>query len=55
LYAQFGKVARAKAAGWHIAMLAGSDELAQATRLPFGPAVRVNNGGLRVRFVQATL
>ena len=55
LYAQFGKVARAKAAGWHIAMLAGSDELAQATKLPFGPAVRVNNGGLRVRFVQATL
>ena len=55
LYAQFGKVVRAKAPGWHIAMLAGSDELAQATRLPFGPAVRVNNGGLRVRFVQATL
>ncbi len=55
LYAQFGKVVRAKAAGWHIAMLAGSDELAQATKLPFGPAVRVNNGGLRVRFVQATL
>jgi putative N6-adenine-specific DNA methylase len=55
LYAQFGKVARAEAAGWHIAMLAGSDELAQATKLPFGPAVRVNNGGLRVRFVQATL
>jgi putative N6-adenine-specific DNA methylase len=55
LYAQFGKVARAKSAGWHIAMLAGSDELAQATKLPFGPAVRVNNGGLRVRFVQATL
>ena len=55
LYAQFGKVARAKCAGWHLAVLAGSDELAQATRLPFGPAVRVNNGGLRVRFVQATL
>ncbi|HZY41775.1 MAG TPA: class I SAM-dependent RNA methyltransferase [Anaerolineae bacterium] len=52
LYAQFGKVVRAKCAGWRVAMLAGDAELEQATKLPFGPAVRVNNGGLRVRFVQ---
>ncbi|HEY4720405.1 MAG TPA: RNA methyltransferase, partial [Anaerolineae bacterium] len=53
LYAQFGKVLRAKCAGWHIALLAGSAQLQSQIDLDFGEAIRINNGGISVRFAQA--
>ena len=55
LYAQFGKVLRSKFAGCHVALLAGSVQLEKSTGLKFGDAVRINNGGLSVRFIQAEI
>jgi putative N6-adenine-specific DNA methylase len=52
LYAQLGNVAREKLAGWQIAILAGSLDLARATGLNFGPPLLIENGGLKVPFVQ---
>ena len=53
LYAQFGKVLRAKCAGWHVALLAGSAQLQSQINLDFGEAIRINNGGISVSFAQA--
>ena len=52
LYAQFGKVLRAKCPGWHVAMLTGSAQLESHIGLKFGEAIRINNGGILARFVQ---
>jgi putative N6-adenine-specific DNA methylase len=53
LYAQFGNVLRKKCPGWHVATLAGSEQLQRQIGLDFGEPIIVNNGGIRVLFVQA--
>jgi putative N6-adenine-specific DNA methylase len=52
LYAQFGKVLRAKCAGWRVSMLSSDVHWEYATGLKFQPIARFNNGGIKVRFVQ---
>ncbi len=53
LYAQFGKVLRAKCPGWHVAMLCNSAQLQKNTGLDFDVGIPLVNGGLRVRLAQA--
>ncbi len=55
LYAQLGKVLRAKCAGWRVAMLSSDVHWEYATGLKFQPITRFNNGGIKVRFVQTTV
>ncbi len=55
LYAQFGKVLREKFSGGHAAILAGDVQLEKNVGLNFGEAIRINNGGINVRFVQAEI
>ena len=55
LYAQFGKVLRQKFAGDHVAILAGDEQLEKNIGVKFGEAIRINNGGINVRFVQAEI
>jgi putative N6-adenine-specific DNA methylase len=55
LYAQLGKVLRAKFAGWTIAMFSADARLERATHLPLRPILRTVNGGIPVRVVKATL
>jgi putative N6-adenine-specific DNA methylase len=55
LYAQFGKVLRAKCAGWRVAMLSSDVHWEYETGLKFQPIARFNNGGIKVRFVQISL
>ena len=52
LYAQFGKIVRAKFSNWQVGILAGNMSLAQATGLDFESPLMIENGGLRVPFVQ---
>jgi putative N6-adenine-specific DNA methylase len=52
LYAQFGKVLRAKCAKWHVALLAEDVQTERSTGLKFGPPLMLSNGGLKVRYVQ---
>lgn len=54
LYAQLGKVARAKCAGWTVAMYSADARLEKATRLPFRPVLKTVNGGIPVRVVRAS-
>ncbi len=51
LYAQFGKVMRAKCAGWTVAMYSADARLEKATRLSFRPLLNTTNGGIPVRAV----
>jgi putative N6-adenine-specific DNA methylase len=55
LYAQFGKVLRAKCPGWRAAMLSSDVHWEYATGLKFEPIARFNNGGIKVRWVQTNL
>jgi putative N6-adenine-specific DNA methylase len=55
LYAQFGKVLRAKCPGWQVAMLCNSAELLRATGLKFDPGIQTRNGGLKVRLVRGRI
>ncbi len=55
LYAQLGKVLRAKCAGWRVAMLSSDVHWEYSTGLKFQPVARFNNGGIKVRLVQAEL
>ncbi|HTP11488.1 MAG TPA: class I SAM-dependent RNA methyltransferase [Anaerolineae bacterium] len=55
LYAQFGKVLRAKCADWRVAMLSSDVHWEYSTGLKFQPIARFNNGGIKVRFVQTNL
>jgi len=55
LYAQFGKVLRAKCEGWRVAMLSSDVHWEYATGLKFQPIARFNNGGIKVRLVQTTV
>ncbi len=52
LYAQFGKIVRAKFSNWRVGILAGNMSLAKATGLDFESPLMIENGGLRVPFVQ---
>ena len=52
LYAQVGNIVRAKFSNWRVAILAGNMSLAQATGLEFGSPLMIENGGLKVPFVQ---
>src|SRR5688572_4907337 len=47
LYAQLGKVLRAKCAGWTVAMFSADARLERATGLSFRPILRTVNGGFR--------
>ena len=55
LYAQLGKVLRAKCAGWRVAMLSSDVHWEYGTGLKFQPIARFNNGGIKVRYVQTNL
>ena len=55
LYAQFGKVLRAKCAGWRVAMLSSEAQWERSTGLKFQTLARFSNGGIKVRLVQADL
>jgi putative N6-adenine-specific DNA methylase len=49
LYAQLGKVARAKCAGWTVAFLSADGNLARHTGLPLEAQLDTSNGGIPVR------
>lgn len=53
LYAQLGHVLRARCSGWHVAMLTAHPELEHQTALPLEPRFTTENGGLRVRMMEA--
>ena len=55
LYAQLGKVVRAKCPGWTVAMFSADARLERATTLPFRPVLRTANGGIPVRVVKASI
>jgi putative N6-adenine-specific DNA methylase len=49
LYAQIGNVARAKCAGWVVAMLSADRDLVRHTGLPLEAQLDTSNGGIPVR------
>jgi len=51
LYAQLGKVIRAKAPGWRVALVSANQGLERQTGLNLRPVLRTSNGGIRVRVV----
>ena len=53
LYAQLGKTARAKCAGWRLALLSADRRLEAQVGLPFATALRFRNGGIPVRLIAA--
>jgi putative N6-adenine-specific DNA methylase len=53
LYAQLGKVLRAKCAGWHTAFYVADAGLARQTRLNVSELLRTSNGGIRVTALTA--
>ena len=55
LYAQLGKVLRARCAGWEVAMFSADARLEHATRLKVRPVLRTVNGGIPVRVVRGTV
>ena len=55
LYAQLGKVLKAKCPGWRVAMLCDSRQLIGNTGLDFDEGIPLVNGGLRMRLVRAVV
>lgn len=55
LYAQLGNVARRSCPGWGVAFLAAHAELERQTGLNPIPVLSTENGGIRVRLVQARI
>jgi len=53
LYAQFGKVMRAKCPGWQVTMLCDRIQLIRSTGLDFDQGIPTMNGGLKVRLVRS--
>jgi putative N6-adenine-specific DNA methylase len=49
LYAQLGKVVRAKIPGWHVALVTADAGLERQLGLGLRPVLRTTNGGIRVR------
>jgi putative N6-adenine-specific DNA methylase len=52
LYAQLGKVVRARAAGWTIALLSADRALERHTGLALSEVFHTSNGGIAVRLVR---
>ncbi len=52
LYAQLGKVLRARCPGWHVTMICDSIQLIRSTGLEFDKGISMMNGGLKVRLVR---
>ncbi len=55
LHAQIGKVMRARAKGWTLAMLVADRTLLRQTGIVFNEVFRTTNGGIPVRFVEAAI
>jgi putative N6-adenine-specific DNA methylase len=53
LYAQFGKVMRAKCPAWQVTMICDRVQFIRNTRLDFDKGIPTMNGGLKVRLVRA--
>ena len=53
LYAALGRVARARAAGWTLALLSAEKRLEGQVGVPFRECFRTSNGGIPVRLVVA--
>lgn len=51
LYADIGRVAATRLAGWDVTLLVADDALARATGLPLRPLLATRNGGIPVRVV----
>jgi putative N6-adenine-specific DNA methylase len=51
LWAQFGKVLRARAPGWEVALLSPDQALERELGFPLRPAARTTNGGIPVRLM----
>jgi len=52
LYAQLGKVLRARCPGWHVTILCDSIQLIRSTELEFDKGISIMNGGLKMRLVR---
>jgi len=55
LYAQFGKVMRAKCPGWRVTMVCDGVRLIRNTGLGFDQGIPTTNGGLKVRLVRSVV
>jgi len=55
LYAQLGKVARARCSGWHVGLISAAPELERQTGLGLRPVLRTTNGGIPVRLVSGVV
>ena len=53
LYAQFGKVMRAKCPGWQVTLVCDRVQLIRHTGLDFDRGIPTTNGGLKVRLVRS--
>jgi len=53
LYAQFGKVMRARCPGWRVTMICDRVRLIHNTGLDFDKGIPTTNGGLKVKLVKA--
>jgi putative N6-adenine-specific DNA methylase len=53
LYAQFGKVMRARCPGWWVTMLCDRVQLIRNTGLDFDQGIPTMNGGLKVKLVRS--
>jgi putative N6-adenine-specific DNA methylase len=53
LYAQFGKVMRAKCPGWWVTLICDRVQLIRNTGLDFDKGIPTTNGGLKVRLVRS--
>jgi putative N6-adenine-specific DNA methylase len=51
LYAQLGKVMRARLSGWKLAMLESQREVRRFTGIMMREVISTRNGGIRVRIV----
>jgi putative N6-adenine-specific DNA methylase len=52
LYAQFGKVMRAKCPGWQVTMICDRVQFIRSTGLAFDKGIPTMNGGLKVRLIR---
>jgi putative N6-adenine-specific DNA methylase len=55
LYAQLGKVMRAKCPGWKVSLISAASELDRQVGLALRPSLRTRNGGIPVRLVVGTV
>jgi putative N6-adenine-specific DNA methylase len=54
LYADIGRLAVTRLAGWDVTLLAADDTLVRTTGLPLRPVVTTRNGGIPVRVLTTT-